>query len=559
MINATLVELGRKEPVRAWRSAATSSWWRLALLPVLPTEILLLTLRFDTGRLDEQAGVWIWLVANSSLPLKAFLAAVAAALLFGGARLWRDGQRVVREQQLAASPWWFYLAAHAAAVLAFTVLTQGLFEGDLLAAHPGLWASAWFLLGLVTFGLWLAALVPPSLWPRLARAAAWPLLGACVLGPAAWGFGIATLHLWGPLGQATLGLVGVLLRLAGTEVVSDPQAMRIGTATFTVWIAPECSGYEGIGLIVVFLGAYLALFRRQLRFPHVLILFPAGVALIWLVNVVRIALLILIGSAGGEAVALGGFHSQAGWLAFNALALGFVALTTRVRFFRVDADTAEAARGSRRTLDPTVAYLAPWLTILAVSMILGAFTAGFDWFYPGRVVAAGAVLWLCRKAYGRWDGAWSWQAVALGVVVFGVWLLLAPKDLLAATGPPPAWTGATPAWATLWLGFRLVGSVLTVPLAEELAFRGYLTRRLGQRDFQQLPLGRMTVVSFVVSSVLFGLLHGRCWPAGIVAGLVFALALWRRGRLADAVVAHVTANALLCGYVLSTGRWLLWN
>lgn len=524
------------------------------LLPLLPAEILLLTLRFDAGRLAEQGGIWAWLLVYSSRLLKAFLAAVAAALLLGGARLWRKG--APRQQQLA-SRWRLYLVAHAAAFLAFATLTERLFEGDLLAEHPAVWASAWFALGLATFGLWLAALVPPSVWLRRAHAAAWPLVGGGAIGLLALGFAIPTQQLWMPLGQATFGLVGGLLGLTGAEVVSDPQDLSIGTATFGVRIAPDCSGYEGIGLMLVFLGAYLTLFRRHLRFPQVLILFPAGVILMWLANAVRIALLILIGSAGGEAIVLGGFHSQAGWLAFNALALGFVALTTRVRVFQ--ADTAVAAPSAHNTLDPTVAYLAPWLTILAASLVLGAVTAGFDWLYPIRVVAATAVLWRCRKAFGQWDGSCSWQAVALGVVVFAVWLLLAPRDLLVAAGPSADWTESDPAWATLWLLFRVAGSVLTVPLAEELAFRGYLARRLSQRDFQQLPLGRMTWVSIVVSSVLFGLLHGCCWPAGIVAGLLFALAARRRGQLADAVAAHLTANALLCVYVLCTGNWLLWN
>ena len=302
----------------------------------------------------------------------------------------------------------------------------------------------------------------------------------------------------------------------------------------------------------------MALFHRHLRFPHVLILFPVGVVLIWLANGVRIALLIAIGSAGAEAVAVGGFHSQAGWLAFNALALGFVALTTRVRFFRVDAAGAAAAP-SRCPLDPTVAYLAPWLTILAVTQVLGAFTAGFRLGLPGSRGGGGGGVVAVPQGLRPVGRAWSWQAVALGVVVFGVWLLLAPGDMLASTGPPPAWSEAAPVWAGLWLVFRLAGSVVTVPLAEELAFRGYLTRRLVQHNFQQLPLGRMTVTSFVVSSVLFGVLHGRCWPAGIAAGLLFSLALRRRGRLADAVAAHMTANALLGLYVLSTGKWLLWQ
>ena len=187
-------------------AALLNAWRPALLLPVLPLEILLLTLRFDAGWLGKQTGVWAWLLFHSARLLEAFLAAVAAALLLGGAELWRERRRLVAEQQLA-SPWWFYLAAHATAMLAFAALTQGLFEGALLTAHPGLWTSAWFVLGLVTFGLWLAALLPPSLWLPLARTAAWPLLGGCAVGLAAWGFGTATMYLWRPLGQATFVLV----------------------------------------------------------------------------------------------------------------------------------------------------------------------------------------------------------------------------------------------------------------------------------------------------------------------------------------------------------------
>jgi hypothetical protein len=48
-------------------------------------------------------------------------------------------------------------------------------------------------------------------------------------------------------------------------------------------------------------------------------------------------------------------------------------------------------------------------------------------------------------------------------------------------------------------------------------------------------------------------LHGR-W----LAGVFYAVALYRRGELADAVVAHATTNALLTVYVLAIGSWALW-
>ena len=110
----------------------------------------------------------------------------------------------------------------------------------------------------------------------------------------------------------------------------------------------------------------------------------------------------------------------------------------------------------------------------------------------------------------------------------------------------------------VWLTFRVLGAVVTVPLAEELAFRGYLLRKLISSDFRSVAFDRFTWLSFLGSSVLFGALHGR-WVAGIVAGMLFALAARHRGRFSDAVYAHAIANALIAVLVLTTKSWSLWT
>ena len=97
-----------------------------------------------------------------------------------------------------------------------------------------------------------------------------------------------------------------------------------------------------------------------------------------------------------------------------------------------------------------------------------------------------------------------------------------------------------------------------MPIAEELAFRGYLMRKLIADDFESVRLDQFTWVSFLVSSALFGVLHGQ-WLAGTFAGMVCAAALYRKGLLADAVVAHSVTNALLSAYVLTSHDWSLWT
>jgi CAAX prenyl protease-like protein len=106
---------------------------------------------------------------------------------------------------------------------------------------------------------------------------------------------------------------------------------------------------------------------------------------------------------------------------------------------------------------------------------------------------------------------------------------------------------------------RVIGYVLAAPVAEELAFRGFLTRRIQRTDFERLPVGTFSWGSFVLSSILFGAFHGSLWLPGTVAGMTFALALYRRRSLGEAVWAHATTNGLLALYAWTTGKWWVWS
>jgi len=104
----------------------------------------------------------------------------------------------------------------------------------------------------------------------------------------------------------------------------------------------------------------------------------------------------------------------------------------------------------------------------------------------------------------------------------------------------------------------VLGAVITVPIAEELAFRGFLLRRIASADFESVAWRAFSWAPFLISSVAFGLLHGDRWLAGILAGMVYAVAMLREGRIGEAVVAHAVTNGLLALYVLITGNWQLW-
>ena len=195
---------------------------------------------------------------------------------------------------------------------------------------------------------------------------------------------------------------------------------------------------------------------------------------------------------------------------------------------------------------------------MAATMVTSASSSGFDVLYPLRVVAIAIVLCYFRKSYKGLGWKWTWQAPAIGTAVFMIWILLEPNVDSSKTALSQGLAELTSGSAAVWLVFRVLGSVITVPLAEELAFRGYLLRKLIAKDFENVPLGRFTWFSFMLTSVLFGLLHER-WFAGTLAGMGYALALYRRGQLGDAVIAHMTTNALIAIFVLTQAKWSLWS
>jgi CAAX prenyl protease-like protein len=211
------------------------------------------------------------------------------------------------------------------------------------------------------------------------------------------------------------------------------------------------------------------------------------------------------------------------------------------------------------TDNPTAAYLIPFLVILGAGMFAGALSGSFEWLYPLRFFAAAAALWVFRTRYSTLDWRVGWLGPSIGVGVFLIWIGLDRLTGISVATAMPGALGASSAAARItWISFRVLAATITVPIAEELAFRGFLLRRLVSQDFESVSFTRFNWFALVVSSVLFGALHGSRWPAGIVAGLVYAYAVMRRGRIGEAVAAHATTNALLAAYVLAFGQWQLW-
>src|SRR6185295_15606228 len=96
-------------------------------------------------------------------------------------------------------------------------------------------------------------------------------------GTVAWALGRALQRSWLQLADHTFVAVRAVLSVIYSDVVADPVRRLVGTRSFRVVVAPQCSGIEGIGLAAILIPLFLCLFRDRLVFPRALLIFPAGI------------------------------------------------------------------------------------------------------------------------------------------------------------------------------------------------------------------------------------------------------------------------------------------
>jgi exosortase E/protease (VPEID-CTERM system) len=472
-----------------------------------------------------------------------------------------------------------WACVHIALLVPFVFLSSRIYAGSAGGSLPdtafAVLAIDWHACALAAVLALFAALAPFDVWRRVVHQTQGLPFFAILPAAAAVAAIKASQLLWGPAAKTTFRIVRILLQPLLPDLRSDPGSLVLGTPRFAVQIAEVCSGLEGIGLLLAFCAGWLWLYRRDYYFPRALLIVPVGVIVIFLLNAVRIAAIVLIGNAGYERVALLGFHSQAGWIAFNLTAFGIAVIAhntpwvSRVAHRSRSGSAAAAASGAAATasgsvpaVNPTAAYLMPLLAILAAGMVSHALSAGFEFLYPLRFFAALAVLWVFRQSYVSANLVFSWRGPAVGAAVFCLWLgaaaVLAPPPGTSAGAAPEALAMLPEPLRILWIVCRVLAAVGTVPLAEELAYRGYLMRRLVSRRFETVPFTAARWPALLVSALAFGLMHGALWLPGIAAGLAYGALAMRTGKLGESIAAHGTTNALLAAYVLIFDRWQLW-
>jgi uncharacterized protein len=159
-------------------------------------------------------------------------------------------------------------------------------------------------------------------------------------------------------------------------------------------------------------------------------------------------------------------------------------------------------------------------------------------------------------------------SVLIGIVVFLVWVgpdFIAPSwhhTILfdnPIVGHPAGNTPPDSKNDPIFLFFRIAISVVSVPILEELFWRGWLMRWLmdGQ-DFQRVPLGAYALGPFLIVALLFASEHGSYWDVGFLAGIAYNFWMVRTRNLWDSIIAHAVTNAILAAYVVVGGQWQYW-
>lgn len=516
---------------------------------LIVVEFLVIGLTFKHGIDFECRANWgDTACATASKSLVALYCVIAAVGLFA---LLRPGlfRALLTTEARQARPLLINVAGFVLAMLPVLLMRNG-------AGAAIMWPVffLWFLgMGLILVGV-LGWVAPLDRWQSFLKQAGPALLVVIAAAAAAPALAVRLQAIWQleTVADWTFAAVVRLVELLGYDVVAYPEYKLIGTKLFMIEVGAPCSGVEGIALVSIFVTIYLCLFRKELRFPRALLLYPVGIAASAVLNIVRISALLIIGLEGYPDLAVGGFHSHAGWIMFTAIALGLIMIARRVSWLHKDAAPSRAGNRPAPTPlreDPMAARILPFAIFMLTAALVPALNENPSVLYPLRALVLSAVIVWLWPALRRITWHLDLPSVLAGVAVGVLWVLI---PVAPAEGPPPygALSGAA---MILWFVFRGIGTVLLVPLAEELFFRDYLETRIrGAGLGDAAPMAR-DALAVLISAGLFASLHER-WIEAFAAGVVFSLVARRHGRISDAIIAHAVANLIVFAAAVMTGR-----
>jgi CAAX prenyl protease-like protein len=233
---------------------------------------------------------------------------------------------------------------------------------------------------------------------------------------------------------------------------------------------------------------------------------------------------------------------------------------------------------NRRGFDD-IAYVLPMLVFLVFTW-LGTVSARlynegtpfvsahYPISYVAKTVVVAALLVVLRKHYTkiRWD--YWWLGVIIGVIGIVQWvpMQLWLQNHVEFFKPPnpddvfnPYRDIASTNLRVAFLGVRILGAVLLVPVMEELFWRDYLWRQiLAPNDFKLASVGEWGWAPFLIVPAGFAFVHGNWWLTSVAWALMIGGLLVYTKSLGACIIAHAVTNLLLAVYVLRTQDWAFW-
>lgn len=219
--------------------------------------------------------------------------------------------------------------------------------------------------------------------------------------------------------------------------------------------------------------------------------------------------------------------------------------------------------GRKNAGSPEFARIAPFAVFAGLTFLQGRLGPGsLYWVYLLKTVVGAWMIWEARPFVEEMRWKLSWEALAVGLIVFLIWVgidELYPRLAQVTDGwNPKQFFGRTSTTAWFFIFVRIAGSTVVVPPLEETFYRSFLYRYLVQSDFGKVRLGQFHLRSLLVTAVIFGLAHPDRWLAGVLCGLAYQGLVVRKDRLGDAISAHALTNFLLGLWVVWKGAWSFW-
>jgi uncharacterized protein len=220
---------------------------------------------------------------------------------------------------------------------------------------------------------------------------------------------------------------------------------------------------------------------------------------------------------------------------------------------------APAPPAVRRTL----AYVLPFAVFLAF-LGLQSFVPIPQWLKFAAPLTVIAIV--SREALGTRLVS-PFPSIGLGIAVCALWV--GPEILFpgyhhawlfsnGVLGHPASTATASQKSDIVFILFRILVSVITVPILEELFWRGWLMRWLIDNDFERVPLGTYEARAFWIVAALFASEHGSFWDVGLLTGVIYNWWMVRTKSMWDCILMHAVTNACLAWYVLRYDQWMYW-